>query len=165
MRPDMASLRDDHLAQDTDFGRGDMAIEPARVMAVRLPGLPIRIDMLAHCRSRAEADKIVDDEALAATRTAYGDWYRSITKLWHDHDDHSVDELCAWETATQNETVLFGSPARVREQVRRLVEESGCNYVICSFVWGTLPHQQALRSLQLFAQEVMPAISGTAVLA
>jgi alkanesulfonate monooxygenase SsuD/methylene tetrahydromethanopterin reductase-like flavin-dependent oxidoreductase (luciferase family) len=83
--------------------------------------------------------------------------------LRHDHDDHSVDELFAWEAATQNETVLFGSPARVREQVRRLVEESGCNYVICSFVWGTLPHQQALRSLQLFAQEVMPSFSDAAV--
>ena len=45
------------------------------------------------------------------------------------------------------------------QQMGRLVEESGCNYVIGSFAWGTLPHQQALRSLQLFAQEVMPAFS------
>jgi alkanesulfonate monooxygenase SsuD/methylene tetrahydromethanopterin reductase-like flavin-dependent oxidoreductase (luciferase family) len=101
-----------------------------------------------------------DDEALAVTRGAHSDWYGSITKLWHDHDDHSVDALFAWETATQHETVIFGSPARVREQVGRLVEASGCNYVICAFAWGTLPHQQTLRSLQLFAQEVMPAISG-----
>ena len=101
-----------------------------------------------------------DDEALAATRAAHGDWYHSITKLWHDHDDHSVDGLFAWETATQHETIIFGSPARVREQVGRLVEVSGCNYVICSFAWGTLSHQQTLRSLQLFAQEVMPAYSG-----
>jgi hypothetical protein len=27
----------------------------------------------------------------------------------------------------------------VREQVGRLVEASGCNYVICAFAWGTLP--------------------------
>ena len=58
-----------------------------------------------------------DGEALAAARAAHGDWYHSITKLWHDHDDHSVDELFAWETATQSETMIFGSPARVREQV------------------------------------------------
>ena len=106
-----------------------------------------------------------DEEALAATRAAHGDWYHSITKLWHDHDDHSVDGLFAWETATQYETVIFGSPARVREQVGRLVEASGCNYVICAFAWGTLPHQQTLRSLQLFAQEVMPAFSGSVALA
>jgi hypothetical protein len=50
----------------------------------------------------------------------------------------------------------------VREQVGRLVEVCGCNYVICAFAWGTLPHQQTLRSLHLFAQEVMPAFSGNA---
>ncbi len=101
-----------------------------------------------------------DAEALALARAAHGDWYRSITQLWHDHNDHSVDGLFAWETATQFETLLFGSPARVRDQVGRLIEESGCNYVIGSFAWGTLPHQKALHSLQLFAQEVMPAFLG-----
>ena len=101
-----------------------------------------------------------DDEALAVARAAHSDWYRSITKLWHDHDDHSVDELFAWETAMQHETLIYGSPTRVREQVGRLIAESGCNYVIGSFAWGTLPHQQALRSLQLFAREVMPAFAG-----
>jgi alkanesulfonate monooxygenase SsuD/methylene tetrahydromethanopterin reductase-like flavin-dependent oxidoreductase (luciferase family) len=101
-----------------------------------------------------------DDEALAVTRAAHEDWYRSITKLWHDHDDHSVDGLFAWDTASQYETILFGSPARVREQMAWLVEASGCNYVVCAFAWGTLPHRQALYSLRQFAQEVMPAFSG-----
>jgi alkanesulfonate monooxygenase SsuD/methylene tetrahydromethanopterin reductase-like flavin-dependent oxidoreductase (luciferase family) len=100
-----------------------------------------------------------DDEALAATRTAHHDWYRSIMKLWHDHDDHSVDGLFAWEPAIQHETILFGSPARVREHIERLVETSGCNYVVCSFAWGSMPHAQRLRSMKLFAQEVMPALS------
>ena len=103
-----------------------------------------------------------DDEALAATRTAHGDWYHSITKLWHDHNDHNVDGLFAWETSTQYETILFGSPARVREQMERLVEASGCNYVICAFTWGTLPHEQTLHSLRLFVEEVIPAFSGSA---
>jgi alkanesulfonate monooxygenase SsuD/methylene tetrahydromethanopterin reductase-like flavin-dependent oxidoreductase (luciferase family) len=103
-----------------------------------------------------------DNEALEAARTAHKDWYRSITKLWHDHDDHSVDGLFAWEPATEHETMLFGSPSRIREQMARLVETSGCNYIVCSFAWGTLPHAQALRSLQLFAREVMPAFSGSA---
>jgi len=102
-----------------------------------------------------------DDEALAAMRAAHGNWYRSITKLWHDHDDHTVDGLFAWETAIQHETILFGSPARVREQMARLLEVSGCNYVICAFAFGTLSHEQALRSLGLFAAEVMPAFTGS----
>jgi alkanesulfonate monooxygenase SsuD/methylene tetrahydromethanopterin reductase-like flavin-dependent oxidoreductase (luciferase family) len=57
--------------------------------------------------------------------------------------------------------VIFGSPARVREQMGRLIEDSGCNYVICSFAWGTLPHQQTMRSLRLFAREVMPGFQTT----
>ena len=101
-----------------------------------------------------------DEAALAAARAAHGDWYRSITRLWHDHDDHSIDGLFAWETATQHETLICGSPPRVRDQMERLVQASGCNYVLCAFAWGTLPHQQTLRSLHLFAQEVMPAFSG-----
>jgi hypothetical protein len=86
-----------------------------------------------------------DDEALAATRTAHGNWYRSITKLWHDHDDHTPDGLFSWEISTQHETILFGSPARVREQMARLLDVGGCNYVIGAFAWGSLPHEHATR--------------------
>src|SRR5262245_33192668 len=103
-----------------------------------------------------------DQDALTATRSAHKDWFHSITKLWHDHDDHSVDGIFTWETAVQHETVLFGSPARVREQMAQLLEVSGCNYVICSFAWGTFTHEQTLRSLRLFAEEVMPAFTGSA---
>jgi alkanesulfonate monooxygenase SsuD/methylene tetrahydromethanopterin reductase-like flavin-dependent oxidoreductase (luciferase family) len=103
-----------------------------------------------------------DAEARAATHAAHEHWYRSITKLWHDHDDHSIDGLFAWEPSLQGETILCGTPARVREQMARLLEVSGCNYVICAFAWGTLSHAQALHSLRLFAEEVMPAFTGSA---
>ena len=102
-----------------------------------------------------------EEEALAAARSAHRDWYRSITKLWHDHDDRSIDGLFGWEPAIEYETILFGSPSRIRDQMRGLVEASGCNYVVCSFAWGTLGHEQMLRSLRLFAEEVMPALSGS----
>jgi hypothetical protein len=65
--------------------------------------------------------------------------------------------------ATQHETILFGSPPRVREQMSRLIETSGCNYVVCSFSWGTIPHEQMLHSVRLFSQEVMPAFSAASV--
>jgi len=100
-----------------------------------------------------------DAEALAATRAGHATWYRSITKLWHAHDDHTPDGLFAWDTAIQHETLVFGSPARVREQLARLIEVSGCDYVICAFAWGILSHEQTQRSLRLFADEVMPSFS------
>jgi alkanesulfonate monooxygenase SsuD/methylene tetrahydromethanopterin reductase-like flavin-dependent oxidoreductase (luciferase family) len=101
-----------------------------------------------------------DDEALAAARPAHGDWFYSITKLWHDHNDHMPDGLFNWDVLTEHESLIFGSPDRVREQVARLLEVSGCNYVIFAFAWGTLTQEQKLRSLRLFAEEVMPAFAG-----
>ncbi len=100
-----------------------------------------------------------DEEALRIARPAYQSWYRSITKLWHDHADHSYDALFSWDGGIRNETVLIGSPVRVREQVERLVEQGGCNYVIAAFAWGTLTHAESARSLELFAGEVMPGLA------
>ena len=34
--------------------------------------------------------------------------------------------------------------------------ETGANYFVCSFQWGDLTHAQAMRSIELFATEVMP---------
>ncbi len=103
-----------------------------------------------------------NEEALTATRSAHEDWYHSILKLWHEHGDHDYDGLFSWDTSTEHETIIFGSPERVREQIERLLEVSGCNYVVCSFTWGTFTHEQVLRSLHLFSEEVMPAFSGVA---
>jgi hypothetical protein len=33
---------------------------------------------------------------------------------------------------------------------------TGANYLVCSFQWGDLTHEQAMRSIELFATEVMP---------
>ena len=97
-----------------------------------------------------------DDEAMAIARAAYRDWNRSITWLWHRHQDHAVDGLFDWDTGILGETILIGSPRTVREKIERLIAESGCNYVIGAFAWGTLTQAQSLRSLELFATQVMP---------
>jgi alkanesulfonate monooxygenase SsuD/methylene tetrahydromethanopterin reductase-like flavin-dependent oxidoreductase (luciferase family) len=108
---------------------------------------------------RQEPGRLNGHVAETAARAAHQVWYRSITQLWHEHGDHSIDGLFAWETAVEQKSILFGSPARVREDMKALVAVSGCNYVICSFAWGTLSAQQSLRSLGLFADEVMPAFA------
>ncbi|MBM3225376.1 MAG: LLM class flavin-dependent oxidoreductase, partial [Candidatus Tectomicrobia bacterium] len=78
-----------------------------------------------------------DAEALATAQAAHGDWYHSITKLWHSHGDHSIDARFSWDSAMQHDTILCGSPARMREQIAQLVETSGCSYVMGAFAWGT----------------------------
>ena len=56
-----------------------------------------------------------------------------------------------------NPGVAAGSP----ETIRRWLDEyiaTGANYFVASFQWGSLSHAQAMRSVELFAREVMPSV-------
>jgi alkanesulfonate monooxygenase SsuD/methylene tetrahydromethanopterin reductase-like flavin-dependent oxidoreductase (luciferase family) len=55
--------------------------------------------------------------------------------------------------------LIAGTPRAVAEQVRDAVRETGMNYMLCIFSFGSLPPKSALRSLELFAKEVVPALS------
>ena len=53
----------------------------------------------------------------------------------------------------------FGSVAGSPETIREYLDEyaaTGANYFVCSFQWGDLTHEQAMRSIELFTNEVMP---------
>ena len=50
---------------------------------------------------------------------------------------------------------LAGSPAAVCEYMDEYLT-TGANYFVCSFQLGDLTHEHAMRSLELFATEVMP---------
>ena len=53
---------------------------------------------------------------------------------------------------------ICGSPETVRHYVQAYAERSGANYFAPAFQWGNLTHNEALRSLTLFASEIMPSI-------
>jgi alkanesulfonate monooxygenase SsuD/methylene tetrahydromethanopterin reductase-like flavin-dependent oxidoreductase (luciferase family) len=55
--------------------------------------------------------------------------------------------------------LLVGSPATVRERLGGLLRQSGANYFLGAFFFGSLSLEQATRSLELFAAEVMPALA------
>lgn len=50
---------------------------------------------------------------------------------------------------------LAGSPAAVREYLDEYLA-TGANYFVCSFQWGDLTNEQAMRSIELFVAEAMP---------
>jgi len=56
---------------------------------------------------------------------------------------------------------LAGSASSVRDKLRRFVAAVGPqhNYLCGAFQWGDLTTEEAGRSLDLFATEVMPALS------
>jgi alkanesulfonate monooxygenase SsuD/methylene tetrahydromethanopterin reductase-like flavin-dependent oxidoreductase (luciferase family) len=98
-----------------------------------------------------------DEEAEAIARAVHPRWAQSFVKLWADHGDTSYVHRTNLDAALRGETILVGSPDRVREQVARLVEATGVDYVIGAFAWGDLTLAQSMRSLRLFADHVMPA--------
>jgi alkanesulfonate monooxygenase SsuD/methylene tetrahydromethanopterin reductase-like flavin-dependent oxidoreductase (luciferase family) len=51
---------------------------------------------------------------------------------------------------------LFGSPARVRDQVAEL-RDVGVRHLLCQTGFGAMSHEQNLASMQRFGEQVMPA--------
>ena len=56
-------------------------------------------------------------------------------------------------------TAISGSPETVRAEIERQVAELGVNYLLTYLFLGTMSLEEALRSLRLFATEVMPKIA------
>jgi alkanesulfonate monooxygenase SsuD/methylene tetrahydromethanopterin reductase-like flavin-dependent oxidoreductase (luciferase family) len=54
---------------------------------------------------------------------------------------------------------VVGSPATVREQLARYLDQTGANYVMGAFAFGDMPVEQVLGSVDLFGREVIPALS------
>ena len=99
-----------------------------------------------------------DAQAFAVAKPAYEDWYNSILQLWHQKNDHAYDNFFAWDSCLAGETILIGSVDTVREQIQRLVSESGINYFVGSFAWGSLSPEESQRSLDLFTSQIIPHI-------
>jgi hypothetical protein len=56
---------------------------------------------------------------------------------------------------------VFGSPSTVAGRLRELNSRLGASYVLCSLNFITLDHDLCLRSMNLFANEVMPQLRQT----
>lgn len=98
-----------------------------------------------------------DEEAVRVARAAHAVWSASFVKLWHEFGDTHLDPRTDFDRACSSGAVIVGSPDTVRRTVAQHFEESGGNYFMGSFAWGALTPEQSLRSVDLFAREVMPA--------
>ena len=57
---------------------------------------------------------------------------------------------------------VVGSPESVKTQVKEHLDITGSNYFVGSFAFGTLSTEQIIKSMHLFAEEVMLAFQGYA---
>jgi luciferase family oxidoreductase group 1 len=55
--------------------------------------------------------------------------------------------------------LVIGTPQTVVRQIKRLEECVGISHFNCSFWFGDLEHPRVMKSMELFAREVMPAFS------
>jgi len=108
---------------------------------------------------------IADSEAEARriAKPAYDHWYASLTKLERDNvagPRVARSMFASVEEAVAKGSVVVGTVASVRDTLAGQLETLGANYLILGFLFGTLPLERALHSLNAFAQEIMPALRG-----
>jgi alkanesulfonate monooxygenase SsuD/methylene tetrahydromethanopterin reductase-like flavin-dependent oxidoreductase (luciferase family) len=63
-----------------------------------------------------------------------------------------------FEDIVDQGVVLCGSPETVREQLLSQVDAVGLRQICLLFAFGNLPHAKVMRSLELFAEHVLPAL-------
>jgi alkanesulfonate monooxygenase SsuD/methylene tetrahydromethanopterin reductase-like flavin-dependent oxidoreductase (luciferase family) len=99
-----------------------------------------------------------DHAAMALGRRAWPVFYRSFMKLWKLHGTQPRYARIPedFDTLVDYGGAIAGSPATIRERVRRMTEEAGANYFISQFSFGDLSQEEVLHSVSLFAREMIP---------
>lgn len=112
--------------------------------------------LVGHARHVYVAE--TDAEALKDARSALAAFFANFNHLWIQHQGHEFFSS-DFDAFVEQRFLLAGSPATVREQLRQELARLGGNYFVSTFAFGTLPEEKSLRSLDLFAREVMPALA------
>jgi alkanesulfonate monooxygenase SsuD/methylene tetrahydromethanopterin reductase-like flavin-dependent oxidoreductase (luciferase family) len=101
-----------------------------------------------------------DEEALAIARRGYRRWQASFMKLWLDHGTKPVGVMYPTEFDGEgmNGRAIAGSPQTVLRELQSQVDESGANYILCRMAFGDLTFEESRRSVELFAEHVMPKL-------
>jgi alkanesulfonate monooxygenase SsuD/methylene tetrahydromethanopterin reductase-like flavin-dependent oxidoreductase (luciferase family) len=107
---------------------------------------------------------VADTEAGARdiARRAYPSWRRNMERLWAKYDvpfplGASLPQ--EWDPLEAHGHAIAGTPAQVRDFIAEAVDASSATYFVCDFAFGSMSHAEAMRSVELFAAEVMPAFA------
>jgi alkanesulfonate monooxygenase SsuD/methylene tetrahydromethanopterin reductase-like flavin-dependent oxidoreductase (luciferase family) len=69
-----------------------------------------------------------------------------------------ISLLSSWQEAEEGGYAIVGSPETVRQKLREGIKAAGCGILQGIFQVGSMPHEMAMKNMELFAKEVMPAI-------
>jgi alkanesulfonate monooxygenase SsuD/methylene tetrahydromethanopterin reductase-like flavin-dependent oxidoreductase (luciferase family) len=114
-----------------------------------------------HCgvmRAMFIAESDAESERIA--RPAYKRWFDSLAWLWVERGSFPPISISAdYDQSQAAGTLVVGSPDTVRRRLTAQAERIGHNYLVLMLAFGSLTHAQEMRSLGLFASEVMPALA------
>ena len=100
-----------------------------------------------------------DAEAEKIARPAYKQWFESLAALWVRCGDYPPISLSAdYDAARKAGTLVVGSPATAKREFLEQARVAGFNYLLLQLAFGSLGHGNEMRSLELFAREVKPAL-------
>jgi hypothetical protein len=100
---------------------------------------------------------------MALARRAYLVWHASFTHLFRRHRRaQSHPRPATFDLVVERGQGIAGSPATVAQFLSAQLDETRCNYLVGQFAFGDLTLEESLRSIGLFAGEVMPALRAKA---
>jgi alkanesulfonate monooxygenase SsuD/methylene tetrahydromethanopterin reductase-like flavin-dependent oxidoreductase (luciferase family) len=109
-----------------------------------------------------------DREAHEIGRKAWPTFYENFIKLWRKHGTEPVNAKLppSFDQLVEAGHAIAGSAKTVAQVLSDQVSRGRLNYVIGSFMFGSIPHADATASVIAFAEEVAPTVRETdAVLA
>jgi alkanesulfonate monooxygenase SsuD/methylene tetrahydromethanopterin reductase-like flavin-dependent oxidoreductase (luciferase family) len=105
-----------------------------------------------------------EDEAMRTAKPAYEYWHRSLTLLERENTGAATrvgrSMQGSVEEGMTKGSVLVGTPDKVRAEIERQTKELGLNYMMFSCFFGNMKLDHAVRTLNLFARDVMPKMKG-----
>lgn len=101
-----------------------------------------------------------DAEALQTAEQAWPRFHDSFYLLWrvHNSEPQRLKLPGSFADVVASGFGVAGSPQTVAKVLTRQARAGNLNYLMSHFMFGDMPHGQALKSVELFASEVMPAI-------
>jgi alkanesulfonate monooxygenase SsuD/methylene tetrahydromethanopterin reductase-like flavin-dependent oxidoreductase (luciferase family) len=109
---------------------------------------------------------VTDSEADARAAAEQARWNMRVTLSLRNHRER-VERGRAIAVPGEKEPdtddlldrfLVIGTPDTCIRQIRRIRDLVGISHFNCSFWFGDLEHAQVMRSMELFAREVMPAL-------
>ena len=106
---------------------------------------------------------VAQSDGKARERGVFGNkgFYESLVYLWRKY--HATHFTLEEVLRSSESTLITGTPETVRARIEEEMDVSGANYFIARFAYGDLTHEESMRSLELFASEVMPHFQEAAV--